>query len=235
MTLNGWLKGKLKLADVCQKSDCRAVLMCCFLLCFISGRVYSETEIIVKGLYKNGAIAEINGKQRVLKVGVRSPEGVLLLSANSKKALAEVDGEKVELTLDRTIGGAKYRVPERREVRIQSGERGHYFTPGRINNRAVNFMVDTGASAIAMNTQHAENLGLQFRRGKVTSVSTANGTARAYRVTLASVSIGDVLVNNVDALVLDGASPSEILLGNSYLSRIEMQVENGVLVLQTKF
>lgn len=195
---------------------------------------YGETEIVVKGLFKNGAIAEINGKQRMLKVGKRSPEGVLLISADSQKAVAEVDGEQRELRLDQRIGGT-YAAPEKAEVRIARGENSHYYTPGRINNRPVNFVVDTGASSIAMHTQQAKALGIQYLRGKVMLVGTANGTTEAYRVMLDNVSVGDVVVNNVEAVVMEGMSPDYILLGNSYLSRVEMKVDSGVLVLQAKF
>lgn len=201
---------------------------------FISGFAWCETEIIVKGLFKNGAIAEINGKQRMLKVGKRSPEGVLLISADSSKAVAEVDGQRRELLLDQRIGGT-YAEPEKPEVRIARGENSHYFTPGRINNRPVNFVVDTGASSIAMHTQQADALGIQYRRGKVMMVGTANGTTEAYRINLNSVSVGSVVVNNVEAVVMDDMSRDYILLGNSYLGKVDMKVDDGVLVLQAKF
>ena len=203
-------------------------------LALVSCLVYGETDIVVKGLFKNGAIAEINGKQRMLKVGRRSPEGVLLISADSQKAVAEVDGERRELVLDQRIGGT-YAEPERAEVRIARGDNSHYYTPGRINNRPVNFVVDTGASSIAMHTQQAKALGIQYLRGKVMLVGTANGTTEAYKITLNNVSVGDVVVHNVEAVVMEGMSPDYILLGNSYLSRVEMKVDSGVLVLQAKF
>ena len=200
----------------------------------LAAPAFCDTDIVVKGLFKDGAVAEINGKQRVLKVGKRSPEGVLLISADSTKAVAEIDGQQRELTLDKSIGGS-YAAPPKPEIRIASGQNGHYRTPGRINNRPVSFMVDTGASFVAMNDHQAQSLGLQFRRGQVMDVGTANGTTRGYKVMLYNVSVGEVTVNNVEAVVIEGFNQNDILLGNSYLSRIDMRVDQGVLVLQTKF
>jgi len=80
----------------------------------------------------------------------------------------------------------------------------------------------------------AKALGLDYRNGDKTKVSTANGLANAYRVILPSVTVGTVTVNNVEALVNMSDYPTMILLGNSYLGRVAMSVDQGVLVLQSK-
>lgn len=158
-------------------------------------------------------------------------------TANQRRQRKSVGGSgrtAQGITLDQRIGGT-YVEPEKPEVRIARGENSHYFTPGRINNRPVNFVVDTGASSIAMHTQQADALGLPYRRGKVMMVGTANGMTEAYKVMLHNVSVGNVVVNNVEAVVMDGMSRDYILLGNSYLSKVDMKVDSGVLVLQAKF
>jgi aspartyl protease family protein len=127
-----------------------------------------------------------------------------------------------------------YRAPEKSVARVAQGAGGHYFTPGRINRRPVNFLVDTGATAVAMNSKVAEGLGIDFRKGRVISVSTAAGITSAYEVLLDSVSVGGVEVSNVKALVQEGHFPQEILLGNSYLQRVDVKIERGVLVLQSR-
>ena len=157
-----------------------------------------------------------------------------MLSADSKQAVVEVDGQRKTLTVGRRIG-AQYRAPEKTTVRIASQGGGHYFTPGRINKRPVTFLVDTGATTIAMNSQIAQQLGIDYKSGKRHRVQTASGTETAYRVTLQSAAVGALTINNVEASVLEGAFPAQILLGNSYLSRVDLQVDEGVLVLQAKF
>lgn len=194
----------------------------------------AATDVQVKGLFKGSAVLQINGKQRLLKVGKTSPEGVRLLAADSKTAEVEVDGKRRVLRLSRQIGAA-YKKPTRSEVRLQSGYGGHYVTPGRINGQAVKFMVDTGATSVAMNLPTAKRLGLNYRAGTEIQVNTANGIARAYKLMLRSVSVGNVRVDNVEATVTMGDFPTTILLGNSYLSRVELNRDNGVLVLTSKY
>lgn len=194
---------------------------------------FAVERIEVRGLFAGSALLVIDGRQQLLKEGRRSPEGVLLVSANSKFAVVEVDGQRRKLGVSRTISSG-FSKPQKAVVRIQSGEGGHYITPGRINGRAVQFMVDTGATAVAMNLPTAKRLGINYRIGREIVISTANGNAKAFLVMLDSVRVGDVEVRNVEATVSVGDSPAVILLGNSYLSRVEMNREGGVLVLQSR-
>ncbi|HMW48607.1 MAG TPA: retroviral-like aspartic protease family protein, partial [Cellvibrionaceae bacterium] len=66
-------------------------------------------------------------------------------------------------------------------------------------------------------------------------VQTAQGMSKAYPVVLNSASVGDVTLNNIEALILEGEYPTAILLGNSFLSRVDLKVEQGVMVLQSKY
>lgn len=201
----------------------------------LSSLVMARPDIVVRGLLKNMVVLDVDGVQRIIKAGKTSPEGITLISANTKEAVVEIDGKRETLVLSRRIGGVQYSVPEKQAVRIARGMGGHYFTPGRINGRAVNFLVDTGATTVAMSSLMARKLGIDYKSGRPVRMQTANGIARGYRLMLDSVSVGTVKLHNVDAIVNEGAFPAEILLGNSYLSRVEMNVDNGVLVLQAKF
>ena len=212
----------------------RAVSLLLAILLTVVGSQVAATEVRVKGLFKGSAVLVINGKQRLLKVGKTSPEGVRLIAADSKKAEVEVDGKRRVLSLSRQIGAA-YKKAERAEVRIQSGYGGHYVTPGRINGQAVQFMVDTGATSVAMNLPTARRLGLNYRAGTEIRVNTANGIAKAYKMMLRSVTVGSVKVDNVEATVTMGDFPTTILLGNSYLSRVDLNRDNGVLILTSKY
>ena len=191
-------------------------------------------DITVNGLFKGGAILVIDGKHRLMRIGEKSPEGVELIAADASTATFKYGEDQQTLGINRSIS-TQFTTPEKVEARIASGYGGHYITPGRINGLAVEFMVDTGATAVAMNLPTAKALGLNYRAGRQVNVNTANGVTTAYIVMLNSVRVGDVEVRNVEATVTMGDFPVEILLGNSFLSRVDMRRENGVLVLESRF
>jgi aspartyl protease family protein len=192
-------------------------------------------SVRVKGLFPNKAMVEIDGQTRVLKVGKTSPEGVTLISADSKEAVIEVNGERQTYTMDTQIGGA-LTVPEKIEVRIPRGVAGDYSTVGSINGRTVDMLVDTGASTVAMSETEAKRLGIPYwLKGEKAAVQTASGFARAYGVTLKEVRVGDITLRQVRAVVVEGNSPPTVLLGMSFLSRVEMENVGNVMVLRTKF
>lgn len=199
------------------------------------GSVAADRVQIV-GLFKDRAVVRIDGQQRLLRVGQRSPEGVKLISADSRVAVLEVDGRSIELMLHRGIGG-QYREPGNGpEVRIYRSSNGMFTTVGSINGLPVDLLIDTGASQVAMNAIQARRLGVDFRvDGQLAAVSTASGYARAYAVKLGSVKVGAIELRNVDALVIDGEHPSHVLLGMSFLGRVEMVNSDEALVLKQKY
>ncbi len=202
-----------------------------FLLFVINSAMAKNVE--VKGLFSGSALIIVDGEQKLLKRG-KSFNGVTLVTADSEKAVLEVDGERHTLGLSKRISSS-YQKAEVAEVRLQQSHGGHYVTPARINNRPVSVMVDTGATTVAMSLPQAKALGIDYRNGALTPISTANGYTEGYLVNLRSVTVGTVTVNNVDALVSVGDFPKTILLGNSYLSKVKMFRENGVLVLQNQY
>lgn len=190
-------------------------------------------QIEVKMLAQGSALLVIDGKQRMLREGVTSPEGVKLITADGKQVVVDINGQRETLTLNRRISTA-FKRAEKAEMRIASGHGGHYFVQGKINSQAVDFMVDTGATDIAMNYLEAERLGIDYRAGRPISVRTANGVAKAFLITLPKVSVGDIELHQVSANVSTTRSPDIILLGNSFLGRLDMSVVDGVLVLKEK-
>lgn len=203
------------------------------LFLYVLAQASFALDVEVKMLAKGSALLQIDGKQRMLREGARSPEGVLLVSADTQKAIIEIAGQRQTMTLNRRISN-QFSAAEKTVVRIASSRGGHYVTPGLINGTPVEFMVDTGATMIAMNYQQAERLGIDYRAGKSMRVSTANGVAQAFEVVLSSVSVGNIVLNQVVAAVSTTTSPEVILLGNSYLSKVDLRVDDGVLLLQEK-
>lgn len=124
--------------------------------------------------------------------------------------------------------------PNSRSVSLARDGRGHFQADARVEGRNISFMVDTGASVIALNETSAARIGVRPSRGDFNStVSTANGSVKAARARLASVDIGGVVVRDVDALVLPDTALSENLLGMAYLSRLKrFEYANGRLVLE---
>ena len=122
----------------------------------------------------------------------------------------------------------------RRSLSIPTDRRGHFRTEGRIDGQRVDFMVDTGASTVALNESSAARFGLRPSRADYTAiVSTANGTVKGARARLAMVQLGELTVRDVDALVLPDEALSENLLGLSFLSKLKrFAYANGQMVLE---
>jgi aspartyl protease family protein len=121
-----------------------------------------------------------------------------------------------------------------RSLSIPSDARGHFATEGRIDGQRIAFMVDTGASVIALNESSAARFGLRPARGDYkATVTTANGTIKAASTRLAAVDIGGLVVRDVDAMVLPDEALSENLLGLSFLSKLKrFEYANGRMVLE---
>jgi aspartyl protease family protein len=130
---------------------------------------------------------------------------------------------------------APYKQRAHSEVTIVRNAAGMYTTVGSINSLPVDFLVDTGASVIAMNAGHARRLGIDFRlSGQPTMVGTASGITQAYRVILDTVSVGEISARQVPAVVIDGAFPVQVLLGMSFLGQVEIQREGALMRLKKR-
>jgi aspartyl protease family protein len=121
-----------------------------------------------------------------------------------------------------------------RSLSIPRDSRGHFQTEGRIDGQRIGFMVDTGASVIALNESSAARFGLRPSRGDYNAtVTTANGTIKAARTRLAMVELGGLVVRDVEAMVLPDEALSENLLGLSFLSKLKrFEYANGKMVLE---
>jgi aspartyl protease family protein len=181
------------------------------------------------------ALLIIDGTPRNVAVGA-TVQGVRLVSVNSAEAVVEVKGKRLVLS----IGGAQVNLGGIAteggggQIVLTAESGGHFFTAGSINGKSVRFVVDTGATNIAMGQAEAERIGLDYRSGTRSYGMTANGMVPTYRVSLTSVRVGDVTVYNVDASVLP-APMSHVLLGNSFLTRFQMKRENDRMTLDKRF
>lgn len=210
------------------------VLLALILLVLIP-KAYGIEKVVVVGLFKDRAIVNIDGQQRVLSVGAASPEGVTLISANSREAVLEIDGVRGTYTLGTHIGGRFKERADGKTVTVAPDSNGMYLVDGAINGFQVDFVVDTGATYVAMNENQAKRLGLDYKLdGREAQSSTASGIARIYVVNLANVRVGDIEIRNVAGAVHDGDHPAVILLGNSFLNQLDLAREGALLQLKQK-
>ena len=200
----------------------------------LPGGAGAEPAIAVQALFGGKAIVTIDGQRRTLSTGQTSPEGVKLITADSKQAVFEIDG--VQRTYE--PGGAislTYARPAHLEEKVYADERGMFRSVGTINGRTVRFLLDTGATTVAMNKSQAKQLGVDYRMtGERVIVSTASQNVRGYRVRLKSVSLGKIRQNNVEAMVIDGDHPGPILLGMSFLGQLKVEKAGGVMKIRQR-
>ncbi len=203
-------------------------------LCGMSG-LACAAEIQVLGLMTGKAVVQIDGgKQRMMSVGETTADGVRLISANSQQAVFEVDGKRQTLTTGGTGRFAGGGSTDRQTASLINNGQGHFLTTGAINGVSVRFMVDTGATSVAMSQDEAKRLGVNYMNGQRTVVMTANGPVQSYSVKLDSVRVGDIQLGNVDALVVP-APMNVVLLGMSFLNRTEMKRDGDLMTLTRKF
>lgn len=192
-------------------------------------------EVRVEGLFSGSAVLSIDGKQRLLKAGQTSPEGVRLVRADSSAAVLEINGQRQTLGLSSTIS-SRFAKAERKQVALSKGKRNGYIATGLINGHQFKMLVDTGATHIAMNSEHAKRMGLDFRRkGEKGRLNTASGVDQVWYLKLDSVSVAGITVRNVLASVSEGNFPREVLLGMSYLNHVSMEERAGLMYLTEKY
>ena len=211
----------------------KASVAMCLYLAAVSAH---GARIDVVGLFKDKAVVVIDGTRRVLTLFEVSPEDVKLLAVESDYVVLEIAGKRAIHRLGQAASvSTTFSSVPMREVRIARDSIGMYHSQGSINGSAVKFLVDTGATTVALNGSQARRLGIDFKKnGKPIPINTASGNTVGYLVTLNRVKIGEIELFGVEAAVLDGDEPHEALLGMSFLGRLEMQNESGLLRLRKK-
>ena len=197
-------------------------------------------SVALAGMLGSKALLVVNGTAPKTVAAGDTHEGVKVISTSSDQAVIEQSGKRFTLRLGDApvhMGTAKSNGMsggKGSKIILTASSGGHFMTAGQINGRAVQFMVDTGATTVAMGALDAERAGLNYKSGQPVMMSTANGVTQGYRIKLDSVRVGDVEVFDVDAVVTPQAMPF-MLLGNSFLTRFQMLRDNDQLTLTRKY
>lgn len=180
------------------------------------------------------ALLVVDGQPLTLEVG-QTRQGITLQALDADGALLAWGGRSHRLA----VGAAPARVGGGapggggRSIVLPMGPGGHFMAQGAVNGRPLRFMVDTGATTVAFGRADADRLGVDWRRGQPVAMNTAGGVVQGHRVTLGSVSVGEVTLAHVEAVVMPAAMPFG-LLGNSFLSRFQMRRENDMMQLELR-
>lgn len=195
----------------------------------------AAARVEVQALMADSALLRIDGQQHMLHSGQRSPEGVLLISADPRRAVVEIDGHRTELSLSQRIAGT-FAETESTEVRIERNERHQYLTTAEINGRRTLVAVDTGANTVALSGEQARALGIDYHKlGTPSRVSTAGGVRAAYALQLDKITVGGIAISYVPAMVIEGDYPEVVLLGMTYLQHVGLREDNGIMYLRQKY
>lgn len=196
----------------------------------------AATQINVVGLFSNKAIVVINGGSPQTIGAGQTKNGVKLISADSESATFVVEGKRQTLKMGQAASVAGSAGPVNNDpVSLFADSRGHFTGNLNINGASLKYLVDTGATTVAMNSGDAKFAKIDYEKGEKVPVNTANGVVTAYLVKLNTLKIGNITLNNVEAVVNEGGSPDIVLLGMSALNKLDMKRDNSVMTLTKKY
>lgn len=193
------------------------------------------TDVSLVGLYSGKALVVIDGgRPQSIALGARTADGVKLLSIEGNSAQFEIDGNKQRLTVGQHAVSAGRDEQSGKTATLTADPNGHFFTVGTINGAPMRFLVDTGATMVSIGRSDAMRANVDYQSGQAGMSMTANGPVRVWRVTLNSVRVGDVVLNQVEASVHESDLPIA-LLGMSFLNRMEMKREGATMTLKKRY
>lgn len=194
-------------------------------------------SVALSGVSGSKALLVVDGGAPRFVAAGQSHQGVRVVSVQGENAVVEFGGQRHALRVgEAPVSHGRVVTAEAASARVvfTADARGHFMPQGQINGRAVQFMVDTGASQVVIGEPEARRLGLAFERGQKVQVGTANGTVAGHQMQLDSVRVGEAQVYGVSAIVLPQPMPF-VLLGNSFLTRFQMQRTNDQLTLERRY
>jgi aspartyl protease family protein len=194
----------------------------------------ARADVALVGLIgdKAAVLAVHGGEPKTVRVGQKW-NGVTVIAVERGQAVVEVDGKRRTLTIGQHYRAVNPR-DDRQSVTLAADPRGHFFTEGAVNGNAVRFLVDTGATTVALPAADAVRLGLDYRKGRPAFTHTAAGVVPVYVLTLDTVRLGAIELNSVEATVIERGL-DVALLGMSFLNRVQMTRDGHLMTLTRRF
>jgi aspartyl protease family protein len=190
--------------------------------------------VALAGRMGDRALLVIEGRPRTVAVG-QTVDEVKLLGWTGDEAEVQTRGGVMSLRVGASPVQVGTDAPRKtaREVVMTAGPGGHFTSAGAINGKAVHFVVDTGATLVSLGRDDAERLGIDLTGARSAMTQTANGAVPVQLVVLSRVRVGDLELPNVGAAVVPQPMPL-VLLGNSFLARLQMRRDNDVMRLELR-
>jgi aspartyl protease family protein len=192
----------------------------------ISSNVYASTRICYRGLSSGKALIDIDEFTVELTPGDSFRNFVKLLSANEEVIVLEVSGKRYQYKKNSSRGTILAE-----GVILTRDPGGRYWAKGKVNGNDVTFIVDTGATHVVLNKVQARALEIELGNKEV-EISTASKIETVYQVLLDTVSVGDIKMHNIPALITKHTYPQKPLLGMSFLQHFDISQENGRMILK---
>jgi aspartyl protease family protein len=191
-------------------------------------------EVTLVGVFgdKAAVLAIDGGAPRTVKVGQKLGD-VTVIAVENDRATIEAGGKRRVLLRGQTYSTSASGA-DRQSVTMAAGAGGHFMVDGQINGGAIRFLVDTGATAVAIPASEANRLRIDYRKGRPGTTQTAAGPTPVYLVRLDSVRIGGIELQNVEAIVIEQGL-NVALLGNTFLNRMEMRRDGATMTLTRRY
>ena len=189
------------------------------------------------------ALTGVLGKKALLVIDGAAPQvlgmhesanGVQVLQVDPHSAVVQIQGQRQTLQLGASPTSVGKGLGGPRRLVMRADGHGHFRPAGHINNKPIQYMVDTGASVIGLSQAEAQRVGIDYeQQGRPVMMNTANGRVQGWMVRLQSVRVGDLLVHGVEAVVTPQPMPY-VLLGNSFLSQVHMTRNGSEMILEQR-
>jgi aspartyl protease family protein len=194
----------------------------------------SAQSVALSGVMGAKALLVVDGGAPKALAAGETHQGVKVVSVVGEQATLEIKGQRSTVRVgDAPVSqGAQPGGANGSKIVLPLGSGGHFFAQGLVNGRPIRFMVDTGATTVALGMSDAKRMGIDYQKGLAVRMNTANGVAQGWKIKLSTVKIGDVEVYEVDAIV--GPDMPFALLGNSFLGRFNMNKTIDQMVLDKR-
>jgi aspartyl protease family protein len=193
-----------------------------------------QDSVKVIALFNNKALLMVNGEQKIVRKG-ESYKGIKLISSTSRGALIGFsDGQQKMLNINQSISHGFAR-RDKSKLTVYANQSGMFMLRGQINGHTTQFLLDTGATTVAISQTEADRLDLPYEASQRQYVRTASEVVPVWKIKLDHVTVGDISVANVDAVVLEGSNPQNPLLGMSFLQYLKLKRNGAVMTLEQKY